>query len=232
MALGFERPEQLGALFIAGPEDLEQITLDVPPLDDDHPKRLSDELVPFDDLRDGYLEWMDTEVGRARFYDSDLVRSLWPEPLRSASREYFDYQDAWNRITQDDNPGVELDLPMLHRVLTRTSLESLARRLMGSDLLARPRGEDDMIAGRFGQAASAFLRAAREIRGAVAGAPPKLRDDVKRLESKLFHLAVYARCRAGELERAAALLRSRPPESETAAARRFLEQTFELDASD
>ena len=38
--LGFERPEQLGALFIGGAEYLEHISADAPPLVDDRPTRL------------------------------------------------------------------------------------------------------------------------------------------------------------------------------------------------
>jgi hypothetical protein len=40
-SLGIERPEQLGALFMADAGDLREMARDVPPLSDDYPRRLS-----------------------------------------------------------------------------------------------------------------------------------------------------------------------------------------------
>ncbi|MGB8329615.1 MAG: fused MFS/spermidine synthase, partial [Polyangiales bacterium] len=58
-ALGVEQPEQLGALFMAGPDDLEELAGDALPLTDDYPKRLSDQ--PFDIAAgvQSYLPWME-----------------------------------------------------------------------------------------------------------------------------------------------------------------------------
>ena len=72
-ALGFERPEQLGALFLAGADDLRALTADTPPLTDDRPKRLGRIPTRSYRLRPVYLPWMNVRRARERFTASEFV---------------------------------------------------------------------------------------------------------------------------------------------------------------
>src|SRR5262245_28033977 len=90
--LGVETPAQLGALFLAGPEELREIAGATPPLDDDHPKRLSRELAGTARTPAIYAPWLDVEVSRERFARSPLVARLWPADLREETAGFFDAQ--------------------------------------------------------------------------------------------------------------------------------------------
>src|SRR5262245_2240034 len=81
--LGVERPEQLGALFLAGPDDLRELARATAPLDDDHPKRLTRELAGPARTSELYAPWLDAAVSRERFARSPLLARLWPEPVRT-----------------------------------------------------------------------------------------------------------------------------------------------------
>jgi hypothetical protein len=79
-AFGFERPEDLGVTFLAGPEDLARWTEGVPSLDDDHPHRVSPETVRVE--LEPYLRFAGPTQARERFSRSSFVDRMWPEGLR------------------------------------------------------------------------------------------------------------------------------------------------------
>ena len=86
-ALGFERPEDLGALFIADATYLRAISAATPPVVDDFPKRIVAPSLFAPVELDGpglYGSWSDTNAARSRFVASALVAHLWPEPLRAS----------------------------------------------------------------------------------------------------------------------------------------------------
>src|SRR5262249_52505479 len=94
-ALGLERPEQLGTLFIADAPTLEERTRDVAPLEDDHPYRLSAR--PMGPRGEFYSSIAATGLCRQRFLDSALIGREWPPALREATVPYFDAQVLINR---------------------------------------------------------------------------------------------------------------------------------------
>ena len=124
-AIGVERPEQLGALFMAGPDDLEEIAGDALPLTDDHPKRLSDETFDLAAGVQSYVPWMDKTNTRLRFEQSPWIREFWPQELRSATPVYFLAQYEFNRTVIEKPVDMQVVLPRLHVFLTRTPLETL-----------------------------------------------------------------------------------------------------------
>jgi predicted membrane-bound spermidine synthase len=132
--LAVESPAQLGALFMAGPEDLDEIAGDAPPLTDDYPKRLADQ--PFD-LAAGlstYVPWLDKEDTRRRFERSPWIERMWPKELRDATPSYFAEQWEINRLLIE-GPGLdpEVVLPKLHVLLTDTQLRTLPLWMLRSD---------------------------------------------------------------------------------------------------
>ena len=78
--LGFDRPEQLGALFIGDAEYLRALVGTERPLTDDDPKRI--EAVAQSDA--GFTRLTrsirDTTAARERFRQSPLIARLWPAP--------------------------------------------------------------------------------------------------------------------------------------------------------
>jgi spermidine synthase len=94
-ALGFEKPEQLGATFIADAPHLRRVTKDVLPLTDDFPKRL-DDTMGSGRVRSDHLAWMNTDATRQRFRTSGFIRRTWPEDVRTRTLPYFRYQRMIN----------------------------------------------------------------------------------------------------------------------------------------
>lgn len=124
--LGLERPEQLGALFIGGPEYLHALVADALPLVDDHPKRIMQDF-EFDEVRPEVpllAEWRRPEAARDRFAQSPLISGLWPEALRERSLGYFEVQAFIDRATRTTWLDLDEHVAILHEILTGTDLEA------------------------------------------------------------------------------------------------------------
>jgi spermidine synthase len=131
--LGFEFPEQLGALFMADAGTLAALVEAHEPLVDDFPKRLSNELPDTQGTLEVFAGWMDTDVARERFEQSEWIRSLWPSSRRGQVASFFDAQKLHNTrsmLSQEYTAAeriVELD-----RLLTQTSLRTPVIWSMGA----------------------------------------------------------------------------------------------------
>ena len=90
--LGVEVPEQLGALFMADAKGIAQWTDSVPPVTDDFPKRLTDEITVRSDFQ-WYRSLMRPGPNARAFAESELIRAAWPAELRERSLDYFWVQD-------------------------------------------------------------------------------------------------------------------------------------------
>jgi spermidine synthase len=95
-ALGFERPEQLGALFIGDAEYLRELTRGAAAVVDDRPQRITAAATSQQELKRLRDELLDSDAARERFRDSALVARLWPQRLREASLAYFEWQRVLN----------------------------------------------------------------------------------------------------------------------------------------
>ena len=130
MDLGFERPESLGATFLADATTLGEWTRGVRPLDDDHPGRILARYPPDEHGDPIYRSWMNPQAVRERFESSAFVREVWPTTLRKRTLEFFlpeavlDGLFVWDLL----NP-----IQILHGVLTRSSLHTLPLLLMGTE---------------------------------------------------------------------------------------------------
>jgi predicted membrane-bound spermidine synthase len=135
-ALGLERPEQLGTLFLAGPERLRALAADTPPLVDDWPKRLGSRPLEVEEANRLWLPWLDPPAQRERFAESALVARLWPPELRAATLPWFDWsreiEDAMlANLLEDRDPA--RDLAAVDRVLDGSPLRTLALWHIGSN---------------------------------------------------------------------------------------------------
>ena len=135
-ALGIERPEQLGTLFLAGPEELRALVAEVPPLVDDWPKRLGSWPLEVEEAMALWKPWLDPQRQRERFANSPLVARLWPPALREATLPWF----AWSREVEDallasvlEDRAPQRDLPTVDRILDGSPLRTLALWRIGSN---------------------------------------------------------------------------------------------------
>ena len=126
VALGFEKPDQIGALFLADSDQISRLTADTPPLTDNYPKRLSDRIAS-----SRYENWMNVDTTRKRFANSRILDDLWPSSLRPTSPKYFALQSAINaKFAVAESPNAPpinntIDLVLVDQILEQTDLETL-----------------------------------------------------------------------------------------------------------
>ena len=202
-SIGVEEPGQLTTLFLADADQLRDLTRNTPPLEDNHPKRLRNEIPkpqPF------FRTFMQTPAVEERFRRSAFVSELFAEDLQQEATERFAQQALLEAaIFQEiDTPAGRLEA--VHRVLTESNLETLPQWILGSDAGMARAAERAMEAGlegvgidfqlavdalskrRYTQAAAIFERARKR--------PAK---DARR---ELIYLEIYARCLAGQFQQA------------------------------
>ncbi len=120
---GLDDPSQLGATFLADAPALRSVVAGTPPLDDDHPYRLSPRVVRAE--RSDMLEFVRlTQVTEPlkRFEASDLVRRLWPPEWREPTRAAFLAQDAMNATFLGPQDPAGSGLIPLDRLLSLTTM--------------------------------------------------------------------------------------------------------------
>ena len=200
VALGFEKPEQLGPLFLADADQIARLTTDTAPLVDDHPKRLSDRIAS-----SRYERWTDVDATRDRFARSRIIRNLWPPSLRQAAPAYFPLQRDINaKFDRAEAPGEvlesnALDLVRADEILEQTDLQILPLWRLDSTIaiqnaaraaadkrepgahLEFQLGIGELASRKWSTAARHFDRAAAA--GGTAALPP---------------VHAYALCRAGQ----------------------------------
>ena len=130
---GFDDPAQIGATFLADAPALREIAGDAPALDDDHPYRISPRVrIPYD--VGPFVRLMQIEAPRRRFYASELVSRLWPEPVRAATHTAFLAQDAMNAAVFGPHPPAGSGLADLERLLSTTTLQAPVLWALGTSV--------------------------------------------------------------------------------------------------
>ncbi len=132
--LGLELPEQLGAHFLVGAEDLRARVRDVPALVDDWPKRIRAPSRSIEAQSALYADWLTPQRARERFVRDELIRRLWPPELVAAALPYFELQ----RLLDSFSEGIRSDrwserLGDLRAVLAGSGLRAPVLWLLGSD---------------------------------------------------------------------------------------------------
>jgi len=131
--LGFERPEQLGTLFIGDRRYLEEITRDTEPLVDDRPKRIARRSEEAEASR-LYRSWLlDVGEARQRFRESPLIERLWPASLRERTLSFYAVQETVNRLSVAPKPPDDWHFEDLHGLLRYTGFQTPVLWLLGSD---------------------------------------------------------------------------------------------------
>ena len=106
--VGFERPEQLGATFMADAPTLERLTRGVAPLTDDAPSAVSRLAPPPTQIVRMLGRWMNAPAAKKRFEESVFIERIWPSGWRQASLHMFEYQRMLTEVN-----GRQLPLPRL-----------------------------------------------------------------------------------------------------------------------
>jgi spermidine synthase len=134
VSLGFEFPEQMGALFIGDADYLRQLSRDVPPLTDDQPKRITAPASSAENQRAVFGGWFDTEAARKRFHSSPLIQRLWPPELTKGADEHFSTQMLNDAIGRQLSFDWAQRFSALDLVLSNSRLTSLPGWLLSSDV--------------------------------------------------------------------------------------------------
>jgi len=125
--LGIDSPEQLAGQFMADAATLKAMTADVPPLDDDHPRRVRSALYAEDETP-VYKTLMDATQGRER-----LAASAWASILPVDGREGFRRRAILDAAFNPGMRGKDYDFwGDMTYLLRRTDLVELPRWLLGS----------------------------------------------------------------------------------------------------
>ena len=167
--IGIEVPQELGALFLMGGEEIDRITHGVAPLSDIYPKRLTDE--PWDDEANHRfaLTYLDAPSALRRFLGSNLIKTIWPETLNQSLDSFFILrQSRYLAEAIGSNEFAELDLYLRHSHLRMPVLEvlgsdgfrlSIAEREAKKSPLPSLETMPDLVAGALAQ---------RDINGAIS----------------------------------------------------------------
>ena len=209
--LGFERPEQLGALFIGDADYLKGIYTNSPPLVDDYPRRIEAVLGSQSEMDRLYRSFTDVAAARTRFQTSPLTTRLWPERLREASLPYFQFQGIINIHGWNTKTPQQPDIEDIHTLLTQTTLTEPVLWLLGSDAdiqgllagadqseLVQPRVQYHL--GVHDVAEHKYLEAIEPLRRSEVA--PEHR-------AQAFRLRIYALCMAGQTKQAQQLVQER-----------------------
>jgi predicted membrane-bound spermidine synthase len=139
-ALGFEAPEQMGALFMGDAQQLAAVTGEIRPVTDNYPLRLSDRLVTERKLVPFYATLMDEDRRAELFKQSSFIDRVWPRDLKKRSTPFFRYERMIKNHLTADLYRDESD-PFLWEaiddVLANTSLQTLPLWLLGTDAAAQ-----------------------------------------------------------------------------------------------
>jgi predicted membrane-bound spermidine synthase len=131
-AVGLERPEQLGALFIGDANYLRDLTRDDLPLVDNFPQRILSDSALGTGSSGLYRSLTDTEAAQARFTASPLIDNLWPASAIQATLPYFEFQRIVNELIDMSGHPFDKSIDDLHLVITQSMLTAPIMWFMGT----------------------------------------------------------------------------------------------------
>ena len=212
--LGFERPEQLGALFIGDANYLKGIYTDSPSLTDDYPKLIE---APFESKHEAqrlFQSFTDVAAARTRFQQSPLIEHLWPERLREASLPYFELQNIINAYLYGAKSHPLHGMEGVHRLLTGSSLSTPVLWPLGSDSDIQ-RIVDEVGAARLAEPLMQLhlgIRLLSERKYAEAANTLARAERMPQLREQAFGLHIFALCMAGQTDQAQRLAQEQYPQ--------------------
>jgi spermidine synthase len=92
--IGVEEPSQMSALFLMDGDEIGQLVKDIEPLDDFHPKRLSDAPPDLDAAFKFGFNYMQRDTALERFSSSSLIREVWPNAWQKSLALFFGVRET------------------------------------------------------------------------------------------------------------------------------------------
>jgi hypothetical protein len=208
--LGFEQPEQLGALFIGDAEYLKELTAGSPPLVDNDPKLIEARSSSQENANRLFESITDVTAARKRFQNSPLIKHLWPERVVAASLPYFEFQEMINIDLYHNQLHRSHGMEDIHRLLTRSPLSTLVLWRLGSDpdvqkIIAEAGPEElkqPMIQLHLG------IGLVSERKFAEAAEHLYYAQELPGIRRPAFGLQIYALCMSGQIHEAQRLVRA------------------------
>ncbi|HSG05952.1 MAG TPA: hypothetical protein VLB09_06100, partial [Nitrospiria bacterium] len=208
-ALGFERPEQLGALFIGDAGFVQETLPGALPVTDDFPRRIISPSHDTQEMGRLFRLWTDVDAARGRFERSELIGRLWPSETREETLPFFEFQDMINDRWFSPRAGHEVAIEDVHRLLTETPLKVPILWLLGSSGDAQ-RVLEEVEAIDRENPQFYYHQGIRELSERNFPEAARLFEKAEIQESlrvKAFRFRVYATAMAGRLEEAKKLSR-------------------------
>jgi spermidine synthase len=206
--IGLEVPEQLPSLFVMDAEEIDRITRGVEPLDDYHPKRLTDAQP---DLKAAYqlgYSYLETSGALRRFVASSFIHEIWPHEGKEAIEPLLLLRETRYRAEMSgSNWLAELDLYLRHSQFRTPVLAvqnsdeirlALAERFVAGLPSLPPEALPDLVAGAL--ARRDFGAAIRLLETEKDRGFPNIND---------FFLLTYLYCLNGNVGKAEALVAAR-----------------------
>ncbi len=231
-SLGFERPEQIGALFIGGPDFLREQTLDVEPVRDAWPKRIVASPGATEEQIALYASWYDVGAAKARFQSSPLIARLWPEGLVEASLDYFSAQEIIQYYAASLNPDGRRVMDAVHRTITDSSLRAPVLWLLGSgaDTQRIIEGASELERAEPRLQFHIGLSRLAERRYAAAAEALRIAQRDPELRRRAIAIRIFALCMKGRTAEAYALLEEeRGPLGDADEYLTWLDEKFEIE---
>jgi spermidine synthase len=206
--VGFERPEQMGATFLADAASMRELLAGTPAVTDNFPQRLrplagrhslSDPSYGIDPAATHmYQELLDPRRARTAFQASPWIRQFWPDALISRTLPYFDVQAIVNRVYWEGGRPLG-QIEDLDAVLTNTTLRTLPLWILGSDEVKQRIAEasSDM------SGAVEYARALRALSGRDYGGAAQWLSAAERRGLRapaVRPLVAYALAKSGQLD--------------------------------
>jgi predicted membrane-bound spermidine synthase len=229
--LGFERPELMGALFLADPQMLHNLTRDTPPLVDNYPKRIDQGLIDTPRAYRKYAPLMLPRHTRERFSRWERTGSLWPSGMFQRSLPYFEVQRIINDISVGGYKQNRIwhNVSDLYAILAQSELEVIPLwmllRVDHEAIYSDGRNAGSLppeVEARIALARRDYKRAATLLRTAHPENPQ---------DPGLLFARIFALCMDGRVEEAQRLLKNLPRhEREKNYPRywKFMKETFGL----
>jgi len=206
--IGLEEPALLATTFLMDAPQLRAWSAGVPPLEDDHPKRLSNFTPLPTDVFPDFAPLMAPDAARARFAESAWVRRAFPAAIRARALDLFGVQRIVNDLVAPGggDRGPEQHIRDILYLLTETPYRTIPLWELGSQtriarIAERSRSRDTGVIEQRGFAALArrdYAAAAADFRIVTA-------RDRDRLHT--WRMRVLALCLDGRIDAADRVVR-------------------------
>jgi spermidine synthase len=207
--LGFEQPEQMGALFIGDAQYIKELTAGSRPLVDNDPKLIEAPVSSQENVNRMTISMLDVDAARDRFRNSPLIKHLWPERMASASLPYFEFQGMINTNLYHNPLLPSRGIEDIHRLLTQSPLTAPVLWRLGSgpdlqkviDTFGPEELKQPMTQLHLG------IRLVSERNYAAAADHLYYAQELPEIRGRAFGLRIYALCMSGKTDLARRLVR-------------------------